>query len=175
MFNGTFSSWCFWYCSNVFVSNNSSSLVGSCWWIISSLWWSLHVVRITWYEPAHDKTYSKSCTTSEDSDQTAHPRSLIRVFADRMCLLQLPGYPKKDEREPLAYWEDVQADLSLCCSHRSYCWYCCALVHTKDPLSPCGTGTSKYLVHDLFLHDKVPSRNILFLHEFLDQCIVSLF
>ena len=24
------------------------------------------------YEPAHDKTYNKSCATSEDSDQPAH-------------------------------------------------------------------------------------------------------
>ena len=35
-------------------------------------------------EPAHDKTYNNA--TSEDSDQTAHSRSLICVFADRMCL-----------------------------------------------------------------------------------------
>ena len=53
------------------------------------------------YEPAHDKTYTKAYATSEDSDQPAYPRSLIRVFADRMCLLQPPGYPKGDKREPL--------------------------------------------------------------------------
>ena len=34
-------------------------------------------------KPAHDKTYNKTCATSEDSDQPAHPRSLIRVFAGR--------------------------------------------------------------------------------------------
>ena len=34
-------------------------------------------------KPAHDKTYNKTCVTSENSDQPAHPRSLIRVFADR--------------------------------------------------------------------------------------------
>ena len=27
---------------------------------------------------------------SENSDQPVHPRNLIRVFADRMCLLQHP-------------------------------------------------------------------------------------
>ena len=37
-------------------------------------------------EPAHDKTYNKTCATREDSDQPAHPRRLIRVFVDRMCL-----------------------------------------------------------------------------------------
>ena len=35
-------------------------------------------------EPAHEKTYNKTCATSEDSDQTAHLRSLIRVFADHV-------------------------------------------------------------------------------------------
>ena len=64
------------------------------------------------YEPAHDKTYTTTCATSEDSDQPAHSRSLIRVFADRMCLLQHPGYPKRDTREPLPYWVDVDALLA---------------------------------------------------------------
>ena len=53
------------------------------------------------YEPAQDKTYNKPCATSEDPDQTAHPRSLIRDFADRMCRLQPSGYTKNGEREPL--------------------------------------------------------------------------
>ena len=81
------------------------------------------------YEPAHDKTYNKTCVTREDSDQPAHPRSLIRVYADRMCLLRPPGYPKRDGREPLPYLVDVKADLSLCWSHRSYCRFCRALAH----------------------------------------------
>ena len=38
------------------------------------------------YEPARDKLYNKTGATSKDSDQTAHLRSLIRVFADRMYL-----------------------------------------------------------------------------------------
>ena len=42
-------------------------------------------------EPAYHKTYDKTCATSEDSDQTAHLRSLIWVFADRICLLQPPA------------------------------------------------------------------------------------
>ena len=46
-------------------------------------------------EPAHDKTYDVTCATSEDSDKSDHPRSLIRVFANRMCLLQPPGCPNK--------------------------------------------------------------------------------
>ena len=48
-------------------------------------------------ESLHDKTYNKACATREDSDQPAHARSLIRVFADRMCILQPPCYPKWDK------------------------------------------------------------------------------
>ena len=95
-----------------------------------SLTWSgssLIVVLHLQYEPAHDKTYNKTCATSEDSDQPQYLHSLIRVFADGMCLLQPPGCPKRDEQEPLPYWVDVQANLSLCCSHRSYCRFFCAL------------------------------------------------
>ena len=46
-------------------------------------------------EAAHDIFYNNTYATSEDSDQPAHPRSLIRIFADRMCLLQTLGYQKK--------------------------------------------------------------------------------
>ena len=53
-------------------------------------------------EPVQDKT----CAASEDSDQPAHQCSLIRVFADRMFLLQPPGYAKRDELEPMPYWVD---------------------------------------------------------------------
>ena len=78
-------------------------------------------------EPAHDKTYNKTSATGEDSGQHVHPRSLIKDFANRMCLLQPPGYPKRDKREPLPYWVDVQVDPSLCWLHRSYCRFCRAL------------------------------------------------
>ena len=68
-------------------------------------------------------------STREDSDQPPHLRSLIRVFADRMCPLQRPSYPKMDKREPLLYWVVVQADLRSCWSHRSCCRFCRALAH----------------------------------------------
>ena len=60
----------------------------------------------------------KTCGTSKDSDQTAHLHSLTGVFADHTGLLQ--GYRKRDKRESLPYWVDVQADLSVCWLHRSY-------------------------------------------------------
>ena len=81
------------------------------------------------YEPTHDKTNNKTCATSEDSDQTAHPRSLIRVFADRMCLLQPQSYPKRNKQEPFPYWVAEEADFSLCWSNMSYCKFCRALAH----------------------------------------------
>ena len=34
------------------------------------------------------------------SDQPAHPHSLIRVFSDRMYILQPPGYPKRGGFNP---------------------------------------------------------------------------
>ena len=89
------------------------------------------------------KNYNKTCATSEDSDQPGHLRSLIRVFADRMCLLQSPGYLKRDERVPLPYWVDVQADLSIRCLHRSSCRFCRALVHIRVITSQCHDDTKR--------------------------------
>ena len=64
------------------------------------------------FEHAHDKTYNKTCATSENSDQHAHLCSLIRVFADSICLLQPPGYPKTDNNIILAILGDA-LDLNL--------------------------------------------------------------
>ena len=40
----------------------------------------------------------------------------------------LQAIQRRDEREPLPYWMDLQTDLSLCQSHRSYL-FCRALTH----------------------------------------------
>ena len=77
-----------------------------------ALWLSL--VLETFYtinEQAHDETYNKSCAPSEDSDQPAHPRSLIRVFADRMYLLQPPAIQRGINENPsraggCTYWSE---------------------------------------------------------------------
>ena len=45
------------------------------------------------FEPAHDKTRKMACAPSEDSDQTGHPPSLIRVFAVRMRTVWVLRYP----------------------------------------------------------------------------------
>ena len=65
------------------------------------------------FEQAHDKTYNKTFATIKDSDQPVYSRSLIRVLADRLCLLQPPGYPTRGKREPLPYWVDVLVYFSL--------------------------------------------------------------
>ena len=40
----------------------------------------LGALRVKIYEPAHNKTYSKTCETSKDSDQPVHPPSMARVL-----------------------------------------------------------------------------------------------
>ena len=57
--------------------------------------------------------------------QPAQPRSLIRVFADRLCIQQPPGYQERDKQEPLPYWVAV-----LCWSYMSYCMFCRALARS---------------------------------------------
>ena len=42
------------------------------------------IVRKDIIKPEHDKTYITACVPSEDSDQSGHPPSQIRVFAVRM-------------------------------------------------------------------------------------------
>ena len=98
------------------------------------------------FEPERDKKYNKTCATSEDSDQPAHSRSLIRVFAGRMCLLQPPSYPKTDKREPLPYLVNEQAELNLSWLHRSFFMFCHALAHLWFAL-PCISSTSQYAWH----------------------------
>ena len=44
-------------------------------------------------EPQREKTYLLTCALKEDSDQPAHPRSLIRVFVVRMMKLCILGCP----------------------------------------------------------------------------------
>ena len=92
-------------------------------------------------EPAYDKIY-KTSATSEDSDHPAHQRSLIRVFADCICLLQTPCYPKRGKRKSLPYWADVETDLSLGWSHKFYCRFCHVLAHISE-------GTLSYIAAQL--------------------------
>ena len=108
----------------------ASNLLKFCVFSVTTSWNTSNKLKLYYlnrYEPVHDKTYNKTYTTSKNSDQPRHPCSLIRVFADCMCFLQPLPYPKRDTREALPYWVDVQADLSLCWSNKSYWRFCHAL------------------------------------------------
>ena len=59
------------------------------------------------FEPPYDKTNKMTVVPSEESDQSGHPPSLIRVFDVRSM--------------------DAQADLSLRWAHKSFCWFCHAV------------------------------------------------
>ena len=64
-------------------------------------------------ELMHEKTYLLTCAPNEDSDEPAHPRSLIIVFVVRVVLRCILGYPKCAQWR---FWSDcvnVQADLNL--------------------------------------------------------------
>ena len=50
-----------------------------------------NAVLIT-YEPQHDISNNVVCATSKASDQPAHTRSLIRIFASRLNILQMFSY-----------------------------------------------------------------------------------
>ena len=57
------------------------------------------MVRSSWvstYEPAHDKTYNKTCVTSKYLDQPVHPPSMARILV----------YPSLDSPEAHAISED---------------------------------------------------------------------
>ena len=46
-----------------------------------------------------------------------------------VCGFYSLSFPKRKKQVPLPYWLDVQTDLSLCWSDRSYCRFCRVLAH----------------------------------------------
>ena len=51
-------------------------------------------------EPTHDKTYNKTCVTSKDSDQPAHPPSMAKALV----------YPSLDSLEAIESTCDQHSD-----------------------------------------------------------------
>ena len=51
------------------------------------------------YEPLRQKTYLRACAPSEDSDQTAHSRSLIRIFTGRILNSQGCNFLRSDNED----------------------------------------------------------------------------
>ena len=71
------------------------------------------------YGPQHQKMYLRPGAPSEDSNQPAHPRSLIRVFVVRLWKLCLIANQKCTQWR---FWSDcanAQSDLNLRWAHMS--------------------------------------------------------
>ena len=64
----------------------------------------------TAYEAGHSISYQIACAPSEDSDQPAHPRSLITVFAGHSVTSQ--GYKASSGGQP-PYRNDTVFTLSI--------------------------------------------------------------
>ena len=72
------------------------------------------ILAATWQNQQND------CAPSEDSDQSGHPPSLIRVFAVRMKKAWVLSYPLSAQRRLWSDWTDAQADLSLRWAHTHF-------------------------------------------------------
>ena len=75
--------------------------------------------KLRTYGPKREKTYLITCAPNEDSNQPAHPRSLIRVFAVRMTKLCILGYPTCAKWRFWSACANAQADLNLHWAHLS--------------------------------------------------------
>ena len=84
-------------------------------------------MNIIIYGPAHDKTYNKTCVTSKYSDQPVHPPCLARVLIHPPVESPWALEGTWDQQRLWLNCMDVQVDISLCWSHKSYCRFCCVL------------------------------------------------
>ena len=78
------------------------------------------VNRQNMYEPQHGKTNNMACAPSEDSDQSGHPPSLIRVFVVRIKKHWVLSHPLSAQQRLWSDWADAQADLSLRWAHSHF-------------------------------------------------------
>ena len=75
-----------------------------------------------WREPMEQlcqKTYLRTCAPSEDSDQPAHSRSLIRIFTGRILESQGSNVSSCGQRRLWSDCANAQADLSRRWAHLS--------------------------------------------------------
>ena len=79
------------------------------------------------HEPPHDKTNKMAIAPSEDTDQPAHPPSLIRVFAVHLKKHWVLSYPLSALRRLWSDW----ADLSLRWAQRLFCWFYYEVAHIQ--------------------------------------------
>ena len=71
------------------------------------------------FEPEHEKTCPLTCAPNEDSDQPAHPHSLIRVFVVCEKTLCSLCYRKCAQWRVWSDCANAQADLNLRSAHMS--------------------------------------------------------
>ena len=83
----------FWRCGSIFRDKFQILLV-------FSTMWTKVVISV---EPQREKTYLLKCAPNEDSNQPAHPCSLIKDFVVRMKKPCILGYPKCDQWR---FWSD---------------------------------------------------------------------
>ena len=76
-------------------------------------------LSLNWYEPKRQETTLRTCALSEDSDQTAYSRSLIRIFTGRDLDSQECNVSTCGQQRLWPDCADVQADLSLRWAHMS--------------------------------------------------------
>ena len=74
---------------------------------------SIRRLKFHLYGPKRKKTYIRTCVHNEDSNQPAHPRSLIRVSVVRMKQLCILGYPKCAQPRFRSDCANAQSDLNL--------------------------------------------------------------
>ena len=65
------------------------------------------------FEPKRQETYPRTCAPSEDSNQPAHSRSLIRIFSGRIFDLQGCNASSCGQRRLWSDCADAHADLNL--------------------------------------------------------------
>ena len=91
---------------------------------MARIFYPCHGLKMKFYrntnEPCHDKTNNMAFAPSEDSDQSGHPPSLIRVFAVRMKKAWVLSYPLRAPQRLWSDWADAQADLSLRWAHSHF-------------------------------------------------------
>ena len=84
-------------------------------------------------EPEHDKTHIITCAPHKDSDQPAHPRSLIRVFANALCIAKGPVLRLADSEDSD---QTAQANTSLPGALMCFRRFCCAPVQIASYQRP---------------------------------------
>ena len=118
-----------------------------------------------------DKTYNKTCATSEDSGQHAHPSSLIRVYTGGMCLLQYPLYPRGIMKTLATLGRYTGCSESLL--HMSYCRFCHALAHLRVLVSATAHVTvspdHSYTLHYFLSQERLLVSSGLFLYEIISM------